>query len=603
MKTRCHSQVIAIASAIAFAPMVQSAATRSVSDVPGLMSEIAAADAGDVIKLAKGDYYLSSEPCMNSVGHLYIGKAISLKGATGNPADVVLIGSTNRILHVQTSAALMISDITFKNGNCTNNALVTTSGVTSDRQTGGAICFHVNRTFGGAVVSNCVFSGNVSKRFGGAIGNNYSFGASDGVAKIVDCVFTNNTSAGDGGAVASAIALVKCKFFDNTSTSLGGAAYHPHLIDRCEFVGNHANGSSGGAAMWAANAGDCAVSNSTFRLNHAAKKGGALHAPGDGTPTVFGCDFEGNSVDYSTTTGNSDGGAIYGFTNGVYCCTFTTNYACYGGAVGGCSSVTGCTFHADLSVGTAKADVADGSNIEGCTFVISGAANTLARNCNISGTSFAGKIGLNGDAIFNSSKLDRCRMENLTKASGSNWYFARYKTAMTNCLVANCSAYAYSYNLQDGAGFYNCTFVSNSITKFTAATSASPCAPVVNCLFWGNKVGSSYMDIDDSATNVIIGFTNCVFHASSDGSVPGFGNVNRAHEEYAVWNPKFMFSRDAANPYTLQLSSPARGWGAVSDWMADSSDLVGNPRLRDGKVDIGCYECWLSTVGFVMMVK
>ena len=35
------------------------------------------------------------------------------------------------------------------------------------------------------------------------------------------------------------------------------------------------------------------------------------------------------------------------------------------------------------------------------------------------------------------------------------------------------------------------------------------------------------------------------------------------------------------------------------DWMADATDIrgAGYPRLREGKVDIGCYQCWLKPRG------
>jgi hypothetical protein len=37
--------------------------------------------------------------------------------------------------------------------------------------------------------------------------------------------------------------------------------------------------------------------------------------------------------------------------------------------------------------------------------------------------------------------------------------------------------------------------------------------------------------------------------------------------------------------------------------MEDGTDLVGNPRLRDGKVDVGCYQCWLNPVGAVFSIR
>ncbi len=52
--------------------------------------------------------------------------------------------------------------------------------------------------------------------------------------------------------------------------------------------------------------------------------------------------------------------------------------------------------------------------------------------------------------------------------------------------------------------------------------------------------------------------------------------------------------------YALKHSSPARGKGLVMDWMTDATDIRQDeayPRLRDGKVDIGCYQCWLDAIG------
>ena len=58
--------------------------------------------------------------------------------------------------------------------------------------------------------------------------------------------------------------------------------------------------------------------------------------------------------------------------------------------------------------------------------------------------------------------------------------------------------------------------------------------------------------------------------------------------------------------YALRYSSPARGKGLVQDWMADATDIREDPafpRLRDGKVDIGCYQCWLDPVGLWFSIR
>jgi hypothetical protein len=57
------------------------------------------------------------------------------------------------------------------------------------------------------------------------------------------------------------------------------------------------------------------------------------------------------------------------------------------------------------------------------------------------------------------------------------------------------------------------------------------------------------------------------------------------------------------HPLTPKLISPLVGAGLVCDWMAGAVDLAGNPRLRDGKVDIGAYQCWLDLAGLFLRIR
>ena len=44
----------------------------------------------------------------------------------------------------------------------------------------------------------------------------------------------------------------------------------------------------------------------------------------------------------------------------------------------------------------------------------------------------------------------------------------------------------------------------------------------------------------------------------------------------------------------------------VQDWMADALDIrqdAAFPRLRDGLVDIGCYQCWLDPIGLTFSIR
>jgi hypothetical protein len=51
-----------------------------------------------------------------------------------------------------------------------------------------------------------------------------------------------------------------------------------------------------------------------------------------------------------------------------------------------------------------------------------------------------------------------------------------------------------------------------------------------------------------------------------------------------------LFVNAAAGNYHVQLDSPCIDAGTNLPWMAGATDLDGNPRIVDGRVDIGCYE-------------
>ena len=67
-------------------------------------------------------------------------------------------------------------------------------------------------------------------------------------------------------------------------------------------------------------------------------------------------------------------------------------------------------------------------------------------------------------------------------------------------------------------------------------------------------------------------------------------------------NPKF---NDAVHgDYTLRRASKARNAGLLLDWMTETAtDLAGNPRVRDGAVSIGCYECWIPAPGSLLLLR
>lgn len=136
-----------------------------------------------------------------------------------------------------------------------NNANVFDSSVTGNQGAsgGGIYC-----TSGAFVASNCTFSANVARTFGGAA---YQ-------ATLLTCVLTNNT-AGNGGGGAYLGGLMGCRVVSNTSSNGGGGAFNAGLTN-CFLAFNQAVGAGGGAFFSAG----ALVRNCTFVGNVAATGGG-----------------------------------------------------------------------------------------------------------------------------------------------------------------------------------------------------------------------------------------------------------------------------------------------------------------------------------------
>ena len=73
--------------------------------------------------------------------------------------------------------------------------------------------------------------------------------------------------------------------------------------------------------------------------------------------------------------------------------------------------------------------------------------------------------------------------------------------------------------------------------------------------------------------------------------------------------PGFAGAKDSAHPYALRTSSGLLGLARVADWMEDAYDIRGEVddgkyrRLRDGKADLGCYQCWYDVIGTKVFIR
>ncbi|MBO6031827.1 MAG: hypothetical protein J6Q22_10340 [Prevotella sp.] len=185
---------------------------------------------GDVIIVSEvgSPYYLEEQQSMSRAGHLYITNGITIKGRTGNAEDVVLIGSTNRLMYID-AVGCSISGLTFANGNCMNNLDTTNSP--RDSLAGGAI--YLGRENNECIISNCVFTNNFAIR-GGAIASSKSY---DYSSAIIDCRFIENRAEFRGGAIYRGGTISESEFLGNEASTNGGAVAAGYAKD-CKFERN-----------------------------------------------------------------------------------------------------------------------------------------------------------------------------------------------------------------------------------------------------------------------------------------------------------------------------------------------------------------------------
>ena len=170
------------------------------------------------------------------------------------------------------------------------------------------------------------------------------------------------------------------------------------------------------------------------------------------------------------------------------------------------------------------------------------------------------------------------------------------------------------------AEFVNCTFATNMMYTFREEGDCSVTNNVlfVNCLFNGNF--NRYVQTDFGICHSSSSkrhpewlehyiFTNTYYGAfatggDSDVSASQFETITNAPNTLArCVDPKFAKDKYPDTPYwSLMYNSPLVGAGDPLDFAADDIDLAGRLRVRDGKIDVGCYQCWLWAPGLIIKI-
>ena len=476
----------------------------------------------------------------------------------------------------------------------------------------------------------CFVHSNHAEGKGGGLGRCYAY----------DCVISNNTSVGSGAGVSIAaqaanyVFLISgCTIVDNRSLNIGGgisaSTNAPGIVTNTVICGNTCYGQ--GAGVYSAVCVSCVISNNLIHASSSnSAKGGGVYAS-----RVIDSDICFNSFE---TGGGSSSGDAYGsgacaselidcrvFGNaissgyknmqgaGLYACSATNceiydnfiNGSGLGAAMnGGCAS--GCVFSNNQTRATNRdsAHVRQPTGpIVNCTFYgqsIACSTEVVVENCRFTGYRDDGWIIPAGRNIASMT-------EDQTFSIPGSDYMTSAFIHMRNCLIDNNTIkYISKASTTKKTTFENCTFVDNRVNQVfynsSGETFSAYAASVVNCIFSRNynKNGTTRCDLSfKNGTNVSL--ENCLVGTSRSDDVLYF-ETGTVTADNACFNGK-----SATDPYEIKYSSPARGAGKPLDWMtADSTDIRANPaypRLRDGKPDIGCYQCWFDPVGFIMSVK
>lgn len=472
----------------------------------------------------------------------------------------------------------------------------------------------------------CVIHSNHSGSYGGGLGHCYAY----------DCTISNNTAASGGAGVGIASAtynyrLENCKITDNRSSGFGGGIYThvdaSGMVTNTRIYANTAIG--GGGGVYGTYCMDCVISNNGVVANSSTNSYGG----GGYSCRLVDCDVCFNYLtERNGDTGNAYGGGAYN--SSLTDCRINGNTIFSGGKYrqgGGLYScgVTNSFIYENFIDATGQGAAMNGGSACGCVF-----SNNQTRATNRDSPHVRQPAGLvvncafYGQTIACSTKIvvENCRFtgcrdgwtipaghnvasmsEDLSSDIPGSDYLASSYIHMRNCLIAdNQIKYISKANSTDLTKFENCTFADNQVAQtfydYGGDSSSAKASSVVNCIFTRNydKTGATRCDLSfKDGTNV--SFENCLIGTSRSDDAP-CSEIGTVTADNAMFNRK-----STEHPYEIKYSSPARGAGKKLDWMtAEATDIRGQAdylRLREGKVDIGCYQCWLNPVGFIMSLK
>jgi len=457
-------------------------------------------------------------------------------------ADGIYKGYGNRDIDFRGKA------VTVRSENGPQNCIIDPNGTPQQPHRG--FYFHNNEDANSVLEGFTIINGYVNSG-GGAIYCQHSSPA------IADCIFNGNAAGSDdhGGAIyneASSPTITNC-IFNRNSAKYGGAIYNEaagSAITNCTFS---FNASEYGGAIYNITS-DISLTNCSFSDNSAGNGGGIYNNLSNAVLT--NCAFDNNTA--TIEWWNNGGGAVYNRTSSPILrdCTFQNNQSAWDG---------GAIFNA----------IESDPVITSCTFN----ANIAMRN--------------DGGALYNidrcSPKVDRCRFAyNIAGSWGGAMRNMQSSPEITNCNFIANSAHdnggaIFNY-LQSNSAITNCTFTANTADGNEGGgmySFAQSIPTITNCIFRNN---GGVSEIADDASITTVTYSNVT------GGHPGEGNIDVAplFIDPGYWDGEIWIDGD----YHLSLNSPCINKGDPAGDYDSRVDIDNDPRVMEGRADIGSDECY-----------
>jgi len=555
---------------------------------PGGSPAVAATKAtasGDVIHLATGLYELPDDVTVK------VAPGVTLIGGSDNPEETVIskfVATTNdstnaRVIYLGLNAVMR--NLTSRGGYTVYQAAgvlgydtkVHKNFLVSNCVVEHASAYYKGGASMGGVWRNCVIR-NCTTR-GASFGETQGSGGGIWGATLYDCVITNNTARLVGGGIGGGVdngansptKAYNCLIGWNRAAYGAGAGTGTNdtltkrtycQLYNCTVVSNTASGLGGGAYL-------CTISNSVVCTNSVTRGGN-------------------NAIDGGTAAG---GGVAY---CDVLDSTLEGNQCQRSGA------------------GAAKSNLEQCRIINNTAIYYGGGAFDcpLVKDCLL-----VGNTGDHGGAGF-MGYFENCVMTN--NVSSPQHGGATYNATTRNCIVVGNYATTYFAHCR-GAHYGDLVYGNkNGNAAHPSGIGADEdregeTVPVVNCTVWGNLNGSCdvgratltnsvvwHVKNIYSAVNsfwrsgTVANQTGCISGTDKNPKFTGINGTVRLTEEHAKSAPPSVWA--------IRASSPCFNKGILLPEQCDEKDVLGNPRVKYGMVDMGALEC-VYLPGFRISVR